>query len=155
MRSVMLIATALVLAEPCFAQVQDKMPAPSFQGALVSPNEEDAQAFVAGAEAEFNALQQRYNRIQWIGITFISDDTTWLKAKVDAEFKRLQAAKAKQAAAFDEVDVDPAEPETAILKRQLELPPPGLPGAAEHFRRSPSALKLCIQPAELLTMASS
>jgi peptidyl-dipeptidase A len=53
--------------------------------------------------------------VSWIAATFITDDTKWLSAKVSAERGTLAVARAKQAAGFDRVTVDP------VTRRKLEI----------------------------------
>jgi peptidyl-dipeptidase A len=120
-------AMVLMAATPCLAQDSD-------HGGAPTPTAQDAKAFVTKAEAELTEISERFNRIEWIATTFITDDTNWLKAKVDAELATLQATQAKQAANFDRVDVDPImRRKLVLLKRNLVLAPPDRPGAAEEL----------------------
>jgi peptidyl-dipeptidase A len=93
-----------------------------------------AEAFVAKAESDLQAMQERFNRAYWIGLTYINTDSTWLKAKADAELTLLQLEQAKQAASFDGVDVGPiTRRKLTVLKRNLVLAPPSSVEAAEEL----------------------
>ena len=144
-----LTAMALIFAVPCLAQEQDHVARPpvtlapgpppaSAQLSSATPSraltEEDANAFIVKAEADLAEISERSNHIGWIAKTFITEDTNWLKAKVDAEFATLSVAQAKQAATFDHVDADPVtRRKLELLKKNLWLPAPDRPGAAEEL----------------------
>ena len=96
---VLLTAAMTMLATFCCAQEQDHLRRPRAFGLSVSPPAQapaaiqaptaaDATVFIAEAEAELTELAGRYNRIDWIAQTFITEDSNWLKAKVEAEFER-------------------------------------------------------------------
>src|SRR4051812_33936790 len=76
-------------------------------GAQPAPTAAEAEAFVAKAEAELTEITERSNRVSWIALTFITDDTNWLKARTDAEFTTLQVAQATQAARYDRLNLAP------------------------------------------------
>jgi peptidyl-dipeptidase A len=93
-----------------------------------------AEDFIAKVEADLVAENEYVNRIQWIAANFITDDTNWLSAKASAESDALAVARAKQAATFDSVTVDPVtRRKLELLKKGLSLPPPDGPGAAEEL----------------------
>ena len=124
MRLSALAVATIVLVAPCPARAEQPSP----------PTAEEAKAFIGKVETELAEMQERFNRAYWIGVTFITDDTTWLKAKADADLDALHVAEAKQAAAFDHVDVDPVtRRELEIVKRNLILPPPAREGAGAEL----------------------
>jgi hypothetical protein len=104
----LLITTALLLPMPGLATDRDTAPstvgqAPAISQAQISPGPaapltaRDAPDFVDKAETDLAEITER----TWTARNFITDDTDWLKAKVDAEFTQLQVAQAKRAALFD------------------------------------------------------
>jgi peptidyl-dipeptidase A len=102
--------------------------------AASTPTAKDAEAFIARVEAELVSLSEYSSRVAWISNNFITDDTMWLQARVRADMSRLRVANAKQAAGFDQVEVDPVtRRKLDFLKQGLFLPPPDRPGAAQEM----------------------
>jgi peptidyl-dipeptidase A len=147
MRFVVVVALMVLPAAPCLAQEQDHVvkPGPSLRLDLQpteapaetsAPTAEDARAFVAKAETDLTQLSERYNRVQWVNLTFMTDDTNWLLAKTDAEYTEFLMALAKQAATFERLDLDPVtRRKLDLLKRNLIFAPPDRPGAAEELAK--------------------
>jgi peptidyl-dipeptidase A len=152
MRLAALTTVALLLASPGLAQTptQDRdharTPQSRVQGAkpaVTAPAKPSvpqvatakaAEDFIAKVEADLVAENEYSNRVSWIAANFITDDTNWLSAKVSAELGALAVARAKQAATFDSVTVDPiTRRKLELLKKGLSLPPPDRPGAAEEL----------------------
>src|SRR4051812_40577891 len=135
MKSLLLITTALLLPMAAFAA--DRAPGTVGQAPVISPatvTARDAQNFVDKAEADLVEITERANRITWMALTFITDDTDWLKTKVDAESVQMQVAQAKRATLFDALTVDPVtRRKLEILKRALIHPAPDVPGAAQEL----------------------
>ncbi len=105
------------------------------QAAAVSPpSAEEAKAFVDGAEKDLMAMGEYAARMAWVQATYITDDTNWLNAKVDAEANALAVKYAKQAARFDKTQVDPVtRRKLKLLKAGLVLPASDRPGAAQEL----------------------
>jgi peptidyl-dipeptidase A len=141
MRFTILIVGTLVFGGSCFAQAGQPFPrrAPLPLAELQptpdqSPTAEAAKAFVAKVESDLAEMLERYSRAYWIEITFITDDTNWLKAKINADLTALQVAEAEQAETFDHVDVDPVtRRKLEIVKRNLVLVPPNNRSAREEL----------------------
>ncbi len=142
-----LTAFMLSLAASCGAQGQDDVlpPRASVPPELAqlpstptnrTPTEDDAKTFVAKAEADLSAISERNNRVDWVALTYITDDTNWLMAKTDAELMTLQMMDAKQAIAFDHVEVDPVtRRKLNLLSKNLIFPAPDRPGAADELAK--------------------
>ena len=56
------------------------------------PTSAEAAAFVAKAEADLAKGSEYQNRVQWVQNTYITEDTNWLVAKVNAEQTDLAVA---------------------------------------------------------------
>jgi peptidyl-dipeptidase A len=132
MKFVAMTAVALVWATPGLGQTPDHVrsvaslePAvtrstvklaasPQLAAAPVAaPAARDAEDFIAKVEADLVVEDEYASRVNWIAATFITDDTKWLSAKVSAERGTLAVARAKQAASFDGVTVDPVTGESS------------------------------------------
>jgi peptidyl-dipeptidase A len=138
------LAVTLPSAGPALAQDRDDVQTPLSARpavrALTAPAptpERTAQAaadFIAKVEAELVGENEYANRVQWIAANFITDDTNWLLSKATAEIGAKSVARAKQAAAFAGVEVDPVvRRKLDLLTRSLTLPPPERPGAGEEL----------------------
>ncbi len=119
------------------------------QAAAVSPpSAEEAKAFVDGAEKDLMAMGEYAARMAWVQATYITDDTNWLNAKVDAEANALAVKYAKQAARFDRTQVDPVtRRKLKLLKAGLVLPASDRPGAARNWPTSRRGCGPCTPPA--------
>ena len=136
MKFAAITAIAVVLATPAFAQDRDPLHAPQPPAAALAVTAKDAEEFVGKVEADLVKENEYSNRAGWIAATFITDDTNWLSAKVSAELGTLAVARAKRAATFDHVTVDPVtRRKLDILKRGLTLPAPDRPGASEELAK--------------------
>jgi peptidyl-dipeptidase A len=151
MRLPALTALAILLATPSFGQDRDhvKTPVlraqtakPAFAAPAITPppatarvrTATEAEDFIAKVEADLVSQNEYANRIEWIAANFITGDSSWLMAKVSAERAALAVGRAKTAATFDGVAVDPVtRRKLELLKRAFPLPPPDRPGAAEEL----------------------
>lgn len=144
MRLASLTALTLVVAAPAVAQERHTIRPPGlFPPAAKSapasppvqaPTAKAAEEFITKVEADVVKETEYANRVQWIAGTFITDDTNWLAAKVTAEQATLSVVRAKQAAAFDRVTVNPVtRRKLDLVKQGLFLPAPDRPGAAEEL----------------------
>jgi peptidyl-dipeptidase A len=153
MKFVAMTAVALVWGTPGLAQNLDHIRSaaspkrlavsPQLAAAPVAaPTARDAEDFIAKVEADLVVEDEYASRVNWIAATFITDDTKWLSAKVSAERGTLAVARAKQAAGFDRVTVDPVtRRKLEILKKALSLPAPDRPGASEEMAKIKVDLK--------------
>ena len=99
-----------------------------------TPTPQEARAFVEKAEADLAAMSEYVNKASWVRATFITEDTQWLEAKANGEMTEKTSAYAKEAARFDDVEVDPVtRRKLDILKRNIVLPAPDRPGAAREL----------------------
>jgi peptidyl-dipeptidase A len=98
------------------------------------PTPAEAVAFVTKAEADLAALSEYQNRAAWVQATYITSDTSWLLAKVNADATDISVRYAKEAARFDHVKVDEvARRKLYLLKQALVLPAPSRPGASREL----------------------
>jgi len=70
------------------------------------PTAAEAVGFVATAEANLARESEYLNRAGWVQATYITDDTSWLFAKANAESTDIGVRYAKEASRFDHVKVD-------------------------------------------------
>jgi len=93
-----------------------------------------AKAFTDAAEAKLASLSEYDNRVQWVGATYITDDTEWLQTKADAELNAETVKLATEAAKYNNVDADPVtRRKLDLLKLSQVLPAANTPGAAEQL----------------------
>lgn len=144
MRLAVLTAIALVLPAPALAQERHPVRPPSAFAPLLksapaiarstAPTAKEAADFIAQVERDLQQENIYASRVEWVAETYINDDTDWLAAKLYAEVDARGVLRAKQAATFNGVDVDPAtRRKLEILKTSLWLPPPVRPGAGEEL----------------------
>ncbi|MFL6797498.1 MAG: M2 family metallopeptidase [Xanthobacteraceae bacterium] len=142
MKPATLLAIATMLVTPCLAQEPDhagpsilRLPSASAvatPGGL--PESHNAADFIANLEPALAKESEYSNRVSWIGANFITTDTDWLSAKVGAELSLVAVARAKKAATFDQVQVDPVtRRKLELVKRNLLFAPPDRPGAADEL----------------------
>ena len=121
------LAMALAVA-PAFAQT-----APAAPTKALTP--QDADAFVASAEAQLAPLSVDVNRISWVNATFITDDTDALAAQAGARQTILQvqlATEAAKYAAIPGLSFD-TKRKIALLRTTITLPAPARVGAADEL----------------------
>jgi peptidyl-dipeptidase A len=105
-------------------------------GAQTTSNQTSkAELFVATAEKEMAAHSVLAGRVEWINLTYITDDTDALNAEFGARGTQLAVRLAKGAAQFDgakglSFDV---RRKLDFLKQRIVLPAPEKPGAAEEL----------------------
>ena len=144
LRTLTIIAT--IVAVPAFAQEHEHgrvspvgalsaKPRISSEAAVANPNaasRKNAEEFIGAVERELPIETEYGNRVGWIAANFITPDTDWLSAKVTAELASASVARAKIAAKFDGVDIDPrTRRKLELLKRSLVLPAP-----EQHIRHA-------------------
>ena len=103
-------------------------PAPAWAPSAIptaAPTAKDAQDFIAKVEADLGRRTSTPIGCNGSREPTSPDDTNWLLAKVTAEQSILSVARAKRAATFDRVAVDPVtRRKLALLKQGLVLPVP-------------------------------
>ncbi|WP_375392515.1 M2 family metallopeptidase, partial [uncultured Sphingomonas sp.] len=104
-------------------------------GAAGRPTAAEADAFVAGAEADYAARVGDWSRAAWVNATYITDDTDALAAKAGAEATELGVKYALGAARFNGVPGLSADTrrKLGLMKNGLTLPAPTRPGAATEL----------------------
>lgn len=123
MRSLILSA-AVAMALAGAAKAQSAAPATA----------EDARAFIARAEADLEKSSVFGSHAAWVQNTYINVDTNALVARIGAEDTTLAVRYAKEAQAYDHVQLDPVtRRKLDLLKQRLVLPAPHTPGAAEEL----------------------
>jgi peptidyl-dipeptidase A len=95
----------------------------------------EAEAFVAQAERELAAFAVSDNRVDWINMTYLTEDTDALAAEFGARGTELSVRLAKGAARFDQLKDLPFDVRRKLdfLKQSIVLPAPQKPGAAEEL----------------------
>src|SRR4051812_34232802 len=95
----------------------------------------NAAAFVAQAEKELTAHSLLASRVEWINLTYITEDTDALAAEFGARGTELSVRLAKGAAKFDGVKGLPFDVRRKLdfLKERIVLPAPEKAGAAEEL----------------------
>ena len=96
---------------------------------------QDADAFVAAAEAQLAPLSVDVNRISWVNATFITDDTDALAAQAGARQTILQVQLATEAAKFATIPGLSFDTKRKIdlLRSGITLPAPARTGAADEL----------------------
>lgn len=106
------------------------------------PTPAGVEAFIAETEKIFEVSALRYNRLAWINETYITDDTDALVAEEDARNTEVAVQKALEAARLAKLPGLSAETLRllGILSRDLTLPAPTRPGAADELSRLSTSL---------------
>jgi peptidyl-dipeptidase A len=95
---------------------------------------EDAQSFIAATETELEGRREYSARIAWIQANFITDDTDWLAARVDAEDTTRAVALANETKRFEGLELpEDLARKMNILQTGIVLPAPSRPGASEEL----------------------
>jgi peptidyl-dipeptidase A len=98
------------------------------------PSPAEAKAFVDKAEADLATISLYSNKAGWTHATYITPDTEWLDAKASAESNDMATRYAVEASRFDRTPVDPVtRRKLDLLKLNVTLPAPQLPGAADEM----------------------
>ncbi len=115
-------------------------PAPAFaddhaieEGESLTP--EDAKAWVAMVEADYNAFSKEAGHVYWLNQTNLNHDSNTLAAKYGAEGTLKSVAYANEAAKY--ARIEGLDPETArkldILRNGIVMPAPSREGAATQL----------------------
>jgi peptidyl-dipeptidase A len=102
---------------------------------------EDAERFVADAEAQLSGLREFVARTEWVKENFITPDTEWLVARAGAQFTELEVSLANATKQFEGVEL-PARLARKMntLRTSITLPAPSTPGAATELAEISTAL---------------
>src|SRR5437867_1856033 len=115
------LSVMLTLSAPAFAQT--------------AADAAKADAFIAQAEKELAAHSVLAERADWINRTYITEDTDAIAAEFGARGTELSVRLAKGAAKFDGVKGLSFDTRRKLdfLKREIVLPAPDKPGAADEL----------------------
>ncbi|MCV6620504.1 MAG: M2 family metallopeptidase [Cellvibrionaceae bacterium] len=99
-----------------------------------APNAEQAAAFLKKANDELAQSLEDYGRASWIAATYINFDSQYLEAKAATEFSLLSVKLAKEAAKYDQVQLDASSRrQMNALKKTLSFPAPNDPAQAKRL----------------------
>lgn len=105
-------------------------------GSMPTATADDAQKFVAEANATLLKLSVEGQQAQWVAENFITDDTEALGARANQAYNDAAARFAKEAVRFDKIDVAPdVRRQLTLLKVALVLASPSDPKQAEEMTR--------------------
>jgi DNA-binding CsgD family transcriptional regulator len=97
---------------------------PAQQTTEQAPTVEEAAAFMAGIEAEYEATVEFDSRLYWVNSTYITEDTDWLASRIDAASKERDLKNADLAVRFNDLELpDGLERKMEDLRRFV-LPAP-------------------------------
>ncbi len=122
----MTIAAVLLALGACgkkddTAAVDDKAAAPA-----ASVSAADADAFMAGVNADLRRLLPYLNSAQWAQATYITDDTQMIASKANEEWLEYLSNKVEESKRFNGVDAsDETERGILLLKLSTANPAPG------------------------------
>jgi len=147
MRSKALVAVLALAAAACGAKDDPAaVVTPAAAGATTtggSPAATDADAFVQRAESELLDSQVHLARTAWVNATYITGDTDWLNARAAADNAALSVALAGEGARFASLPDLSSDTRRKLgwLARDIDLPAPAAPGAAEELATVATRLK--------------
>ncbi|MBC6983633.1 M2 family metallopeptidase [Caulobacter sp. 17J80-11] len=108
--------------------------APAGPAAPAAPTAAEANAFIADTEKQLAEMSEYASRVSWVRNTYITFDTMWLESDVNAKYTEMGVKLAKEAARFNDVEVDPVvRRKLNLLKLGLVAPAPDKPGAADEL----------------------
>ncbi|WP_308910796.1 M2 family metallopeptidase [Pseudokordiimonas caeni] len=122
------IAVALAAALAACGDKKEEAKAPA------APTAAEAMAFVADAEARLETDREYAARAAWVQANFVTVDTSFLAARADEASTALSMELAKDAARFNEVEVDAeTRRKLEIMKQGLTIPAPSDPALASEL----------------------
>ncbi len=135
--------TVPVSNTPTSTETTQTMPVPATPATPATPTAEDAQKFVADAEARLAALNIDANRAQWIASNFITVDSQAIAARENERFISAGVELAKEAARFDSVPNLPydARRKLDLIKLKLTSPGPADPQKTAEMTRIAAELE--------------
>ena len=118
-------------------------PQPAQPAQPAAPTADDAQRFVAEAEARLAALNIDANRAQWIAANFITTDSQAIAARENERFITAGVDLAKEAARFDHVANLPYDVRRKLdlIKLKLTSPGPADPAKTAEMTRIAAELE--------------
>ena len=103
---------------------------------------QEAQRFIAAAEARLLTLAVDDNRADWVKSTYITDDTEALAAKLDERLINATVELAKKSTRFDSLKLPPdVARKMKLLKLSLTLATPANPKESEELTRIAAAME--------------
>lgn len=106
------------------------------------PTVEEADAFLAEAEADYLEASIENQRASWVQATYITQDTQKIAAAASEKLMIVTADAAKQAASYRDLDLsEDSKRKIDKLRVALTLPAPSAPGAAGELAGIESTLK--------------
>ena len=110
-------------------------------GAMPAPTADEAQKFVAEANATLLKLSVEQQQAEWVAENFITDDTEAIGARANQALIDASARYAKEAVRFDKVDAAPdVRRQLTLLKVALVLASPSDPKQAEEMTKIVSSM---------------
>jgi len=129
-------AAALTLA------VQGAPAAHAQTGSQARPTADDARKFIAEAEKRMLELSINGQRASWVQSTFITPDTEVIAAQANEALTAVGVEYAKEAARFDDVQLDPdLRRRVNLLKQTLTLAAPSDPAKNAELSRLAAGLE--------------
>ena len=123
-------------AQPAASAAEPVAAAPASPPAPAGPTVEEANRFVAEAEARLAAINVDANRAAWVQQTYITEDTQILSAKENERLINAGVELAKQAARFDDLELPPdTRRKLDTLKLNLTSPGPSDPALTAEMAR--------------------
>jgi peptidyl-dipeptidase A len=133
-RACAVLAVAFAAGAGCVPPDADDADATAAVPADAPPTVDDAQAFVAAAEAEIAADYEYGARTAWTRANFITADTDWLATRAGAEETRMAVRLANGTKRFEGLDLpEDVARKLNLLRTGITLPAPSRPGAAEEL----------------------
>ncbi|NNU15619.1 M2 family metallopeptidase [Parvularcula sp. ZS-1/3] len=96
----------------------------------------NAEKFLSEAEERLSEIGEEASRIAWLRATYINYDSSWLEAKISAEYTELAVELANEASRYDRIrgKLTPQQVRKLdILKQSITLPAPTTDGAAARL----------------------
>ncbi|WCL54328.1 M2 family metallopeptidase [Gimibacter soli] len=122
------IAIALATALAACGDKKEEAKAPA------APTAAEAMAFVTEAEARLETDREYAARAAWVQANFVTVDTSFLAARADEASTALSMELAKDAARFNDVEVDAeTRRKLEIMKQGLTIPAPSDPALASEL----------------------
>jgi peptidyl-dipeptidase A len=111
-------------------------------GTASTPSAADAREFLSTVDTTLKRLALEQNQAGWVAQTHITDDTGALDARATRAIIEAIARFAKEATAFDDVEVSPAERrQLDLLKLSLVMVTPADPMEAEELTQIATRLR--------------
>ncbi|MBE1301239.1 MAG: peptidase M2 family protein [Alteromonadaceae bacterium] len=101
-----------------------------------APTPAEAKQFIADAQKELEKLQHPAAQAAWAYQTYINQDTAAVSAYLSEKLSSRASQLAKEAAKYNDVEVDAdTRRQLNLLRNSLVLPPPGDPAKSERLSK--------------------